>query len=74
MTHDEALAAWTRCVQLCERKGNYYPIENDGCLARKLRVFKDAEIEEVKPAADALWPSGAYKAILKVGTHYLAVR
>ena len=74
MNLEEALAKYTRCVQLCERKGNFYSIENDGCLARKLRVFKDAPIEEVKPAADALWPSGAYKAILKVGTHYLAVR
>ena len=69
MTREDALGKWTHCVQVCERAGNYFAEENDGpnaLLARKLRPYPDAVIEEVKPTG--IWPSGAFTGILKV-TH-----
>ena len=75
MTHDEALQAWTRCAQVCHRKGSFYLEENDGELARKLKPFKGLTITQVAIADDCIWPSGNYTAIVRVGeVFYLAVR
>lgn len=67
MTRDEALRTWSRCMQVCERKGSFFSEENDGSLARKLMAFPDAVIEQVKLADDAMWPN-SYAVVLKV-TH-----